>query len=245
MHEIRKIYQKNIYGLMGTLVFHILLMSVFLFIELRTKDKIEIEETIYLDLALSEIKKLEPELKINKTEQLNDNKDMKLNHGRGSASNLAVNDAVAKDKFFDSKYQKEIEDAKNLVSDVNKQLAKKPTAIKKYEMPEATSEGTNPESVKNIIYSGKSNIHYFLEKRYHLKLPIPVYLAKGGGTIIIDIAVNRNGDVIKAEARPSSNIQDQMLPVYAAQAAERTTFNADPKAPEIQKGTITYTFVAQ
>jgi hypothetical protein len=70
-------------------------------------------------------------------------------------------------------------------------------------------------------------------------------LAKKGGTVIVDIQVDRTGKVIKAEPRPSRNLNDPMLPVYARQAAEETVFNSEPKAPAIQKGTITYNFVAQ
>jgi len=128
---------------------------------------------------------------------------------------------------------------------VNKQLSKKVAQAKKYEMPEETTEGQDPDSIKNVVYSGKSNIHYFLENRYHLRLPIPVYLARGGGTITVDIQVDRSGKVIKAEARAAKNLNDQMLPVYAVQAAERTVFNSESKAPAIQRGTITYKFVAQ
>jgi len=245
MIQMKNFYQRNIYGLMGTLVFHILLFSVFLLIELKTKDKIEIEETVILDFAIPEIKKPEPEVIKNQSDQSIEKFKQSLKNAQSSGSNLAVNDAAAKDKFFDSKYQQEIEDAKNLISNVNRQLSKKPTSVKKYEMPEATSEGKNPEQIKNIIYSGKSNIHYFLENRYHLRLPIPVYLAKGGGTVIVDILVNRKGEVIKAQARSSSSIQDAMLPTYATQAAENTLFNEDHKAPEPQKGTITYNFVSQ
>ena len=72
-----------------------------------------------------------------------------------------------------------------------------------------------------------------------------MFLAKGGGLITVDIQVNKAGEVIKAEARPSGNISDPMLPVYATQAAERTVFNSDSKAPTVQRGTITYRFVAQ
>jgi hypothetical protein len=96
-----------------------------------------------------------------------------------------------------------------------------------------------------VIYSGKSNIHYFLENRFHIRLPIPVYLAKSGGSITVDIQVDRSGNVIKAEAKTAKNIADPMLPVYAKQAAERTLFNSESNAPEIQRGTITYKFVAQ
>jgi hypothetical protein len=230
---------------MGTLFFHIALFSIFLKAELKTKDKIENEEAILLDISVPEDKKPEPEINTERIKKLNAIIDQSIRNGNNDGSNRAVNDAAKKDKFFDEKYRQDIEDAQNLVSDVNKQLSKKTPVAKKFEMPEATSEGEDPDSVKNVIYSGKSNIHYSLENRFHLRLPIPVYLARGGGAITVDIQVDRSGNVIKAEARPASNIRDEMLPVYATQAAERTIFNSDSKAQAIQKGTITYKFVAQ
>jgi hypothetical protein len=245
MLNIKKLYRKNIYGVMGTLIFHIVLVSVFLIAELKTKDKIENEETVFLDLSAPEIKKQEIEPEQSKLQNKNSENSQKERQGQSSGSNRAVNDAAKADKFFDENYRRDIENAKNLVADVDKQLSKKMDPTKKFEMPEATSEGENPDSVKNVIYSGKSNIHYFLENRFHLRLPIPVYLARGGGTIVVDIQVNRAGKVVKAQARPNNNIQDEMLPIYATQAAERTVFNSESKAPEIQRGTITYKFVAQ
>jgi hypothetical protein len=245
MQNIKKLYHKNIYGVMGTLIFHIGLVSIFLVAELKTRDKIELEEDILLEFTAPEEKTPEPRPIQDKTQKVIESFEQSLKSMRTSGSNQAVNDAVKNDKFFDDNYRRDIEEAENLVSDVNKQLSKKPVAAKKFEMPEATTVGENPDSIKNIIYSGKSNIHYFLENRFHIRLPIPVYLARGGGTIIIDIQVNRSGKVVKAIARPANNINDPMLPTYATQAAERTVFNSESNAPEIQRGTITYKFVAQ
>jgi hypothetical protein len=245
MLNFKKIYRKNIYGIMGTLIFHIALFSVFLGVEFKIKNKIENNEAVLVEIStLDESRQeLKPESITTQKNDLSENKG--IHNEQNNGSNRAVNDAALKDKFFDESYRREVEDAKNLVADVNKQLSKKIIPTKKFEMPEATSEGEYPDSVKNVIYSGKSNIHYFLENRFHLRLPIPVYLARGGGTITVDIQVNRTGNVIKAEARPANNIHDEMLPVYATQAAERTQFNSDSKAPMVQKGTITYKFVAQ
>ena len=231
------------YGVMGTLIFHILLVTGFWIEELNFKIKTEKEETILLDFVLPPEKTelSEPE----KIQNRETGSDQTSRQNRNMGSNLAVNDALKKDKFFDESYKHDIEEAEKMVDNVNKQLSKKAPPIKKFAMPEAITEGQNPDSIKNTIYSGKSNIHYFLENRFHVRLPIPVFLAKGGGLITIDIQVNRAGEVIKAEARPSGSINDPMLPIYATQAAERTIFNSDPKAPTIQKGTITYRFVAQ
>lgn len=228
---------------MATLIFHILLVTGFWLAELTLKVETKPEEAILLDFTAPEEKEkiLEPE------EKTDENKasDLSNRSVQNEGSNRAVNDALKKDKFFDDSYRRDIEEAKKMVADVNKQLSKKATPVKNFEMPEAITDGQARDSIKNVIYSGKSNIHYFLENRFHVRLPIPVYLAKGGGVITVDIHVDRKGKVIKAEARPSNNITDPMLPTYATQAAERTIFNSESKAPSIQRGTITYHFVAQ
>jgi hypothetical protein len=245
MKKIKELYRQNIYGIMGTLIFHILLVTGFWIAELKMDVKIKSEEAILLDFTVLEKNDEIKETKIADKKVKDENRDQLNTRYQNAGSNRAVNDAVKKDKFFDEAYKQDIEDAKKLVSEVDKQLTKKAPQIKKFEMPEATSVGQNPDSIKNTIYSGKSNIHYYLENRHHIRLPIPVYLARGGGEITIDIQVDRNGKVIKAEARPSGKIADPMLPVYATQAAERTIFNSDSKAPSVQRGTITYHFVAQ
>lgn len=251
MSNIKQLYRENIYGVMGTLIFHILLVAGFWLAELNLENKIQEkeEEAILIDFPSLEKMEQSPKTQMQQEEK-NMASDQSMKNAQQSASNQAVNDAanekaVRKDKFFDENYKRDIEEAKKMVADVNKQLSKKIPAIKKYEMPEATTEGQDPDSIKNIIYSGKSNIHYFLENRFHVSLPIPVYLAKSGGEVKIDIQVDRSGRVIKAEAKSTKTSGDPMLTEYALQAAERSVFNADPKAPSVQKGNITYKFVAQ
>ena len=229
---------------MLTLIFHILLVSGFLVAELSLNVMPQSEDAVLLDFTSPEEKVPEPE-KTQKNQLTRQNS----RENDESSSNRAVNDAPTTskktDKFFDDNYRRDIEEAKKVVADVNKQLSKKIPPVKKFLMPEATTEGQDPDSIKNVIYSGKSNIHYFLENRYHIRLPIPVYLARGGGEITVAIQVDRSGKVIKAEVQPATNITDPMLPAYAKQAAERTVFNSDSNAPAIQSGTITYKFVAQ
>lgn len=246
MMNLKKLYKENIYGIMGTLVFHIVLMSSFLLSEVKMKGKIT-EEPIIIDLANIPEKKDEiPEESRRQPEQEDENAPSNQQYENiTSKSNRGVNDAPSKDAFFNEDYQKEIAQAQKLVSDVNKQLSKKIPDVKEFEMPEETTEGVDPDSIKNTIYSGESNIHYYLQNRYHVRLPIPVYLAQGGGKVTVDIWVSPAGQVIRAELRPGIRSGDPMLPEYARQAAERTVFNPDKTAPSPQKGTITYTFVPQ
>lgn len=251
MSKIKELYRKNIYGLMGTLIFHILLFSFFSISQLNIKIKTEKEEPILLDIAVAEQLKEEPKPAEEQPAEERTASNQSASGNQQDISNSAVNDAPSKnktssrDKFFDADYQHDIEQAKKMVADVNKQLSKKIPTVKKFEMPEATTEGQNRDSIKNVIYSGKSNIHYYLENRYHVRLPIPVYLAKSGGVVKVDIQVDRSGRVIKALLTSAPSSSDPLLGEYAVQAAERTQFNADNKAPSVQKGSITYKFVAQ
>ena len=64
------------------------------------------------------------------------------------------------------------------------------------------------------------------------------------GRIVVDIWVNRNGQVVRAEvATKGTDIISNSMRQKAIQAAKRSTFASDPDAPEEQHGTITYTFV--
>jgi len=148
-------------------------------------------------------------------------------------------------EFFNDDYLKEVEAAQKLVKDVNNQLSKEITDLNDIKMPVETTEGMNPDSIKNKNYSGESNVVYYLENRYHLSLPIPVYLAQSGGKVVVDIIVNQQGVVIKATPRIEKKIRDENIYLYAKAAALRTVFNADTNAPSEQKGTIDYTFIQQ
>ena len=64
------------------------------------------------------------------------------------------------------------------------------------------------------------------------------------GKIVVDIWVNRAGQVVRAEvATKGTDIINSAMRQKAIQAAKRSTFAADSEASEEQHGTITYTFV--
>jgi len=157
------------------------------------------------------------------------------------AANLASKEA---NKTFNDEFQKELEKAQNLVKSVSKQLSKEIPTIDNLKMPEETTEGMNPDSIINKLYSGDSNVQYFLENRYHVRLPIPVYLAQYGGKVKVLITVDRLGNTTKAEPVIDSKYNEQLLS-FAKTAALRTKFNPSNKAPSAQEGYIIYSFIAQ
>ncbi len=223
-----------------------MLVSAFLLAELDRKGNIQ-EEAFLIELPdlLPEEEPVEEQQELQESEPVSTQASAALNQTQSSRTNMASNRLAQNEKFFDEEYLKELQDAQKLVSDVNSQLAKEKVNWEDIKMPEQSTEGMHPDSISNTIYTGESNIVYYLENRYHRRLPIPVYLSLGGGKIIVDITVNRQGTVIQAEPRKSPGIRDEQLYLYAQAAASRTVFNAEPSAPEPQKGTIHYTFVAQ
>lgn len=95
----------------------------------------------------------------------------------------------------------------------------------------------------NYTGNGGGNGNYSLAGRSSVALPHPDYKSNDQGTVVVQIWVDRNGNVIRAEFQPKgSNTQNGYLVNQAISAAKRARFNADPAAPEEQKGTITYIF---
>lgn len=99
--------------------------------------------------------------------------------------------------------------------------------------------------VPNIIRKENTTVSYFLENRWHRYLYIPTYKCQGGGTVIIDIVIDKSGKVISATLAENKSTHDQCLLEEAYHSATTAVFNSDSKSPTKQLGTITYVFLAQ
>ena len=231
---------------MGTLIFHILLFSLFLLADVDMKGTIQ-EEVLLIEFP-DNFPEPEPVSEVvmeqQEGEPLSNQASSALNQTQSNRT-IASNRLARNDEFFDEDYMREVESARQLVADVNNQLSKEKVNLDDIKMPVQSTEGMDPKTIENVVYTGESNIVYYLEDRYHVSLPIPVYLTQNGGLVVVDIAVNRQGRVIEAETRKNSSVRDEQIYLYAKAAASRTVFNAKPDAPNPQRGTIHYTFVAQ
>lgn len=89
-------------------------------------------------------------------------------------------------------------------------------------------------------------VSFNLDGRNPLSLPLPDYTHQVEGTVVVEVTVNRNGDVTSAipGVRGSTTLNDYLLNA-AKRAAERARFNVRPDAPAFQRGTITYHFRLQ
>lgn len=95
-------------------------------------------------------------------------------------------------------------------------------------------------------FSGAVTVAYNFSDpvRHHRDLYVPAYRSKGGGVVVVDVWLNRNGEVTAARINSSTNDE---LNAQALEAARhhRTLFRIEDSAPASHRGTITYTFVAQ
>lgn len=101
------------------------------------------------------------------------------------------------------------------------------------------------DSLKSTFYSGESSVSYKLEGRYACYLPIPVFRCEFGGKVVLQIQVNRKGNVQKAEVSDKESSTDECLREVAVESILRSRFNEKASAPQLQTGVITYIFVKQ
>ncbi len=105
---------------------------------------------------------------------------------------------------------------------------------------------TSRKDKKPQVYVGKSSVHYSFTSpvRHNIApLPVPIYTARQGGLVVVDVRISREGKVIAAQINttrttcPYEDAHEKAL-VYA----RRARFNVDATAPESQQGYISYEF---
>ena len=106
------------------------------------------------------------------------------------------------------------------------------------------SENGDPASTKYYGNTNKSgDPNYNLAGREALTKPKEQPNCEEEGRVVVSIEVNKKGKVVRAVSgvKGSTNTADCLLKP-AREAALNTNWNADPNAPNIQKGTIIYQF---
>jgi hypothetical protein len=134
MKKIIRIYKRNIYGVMGTLVFHILIVGVFLLAEIDMKREMY-EEAIIIEFPIEmpdEVDLQETPLEFLPQTPTN----LTSRSSMPSAAGRIPSQASSRESFFDESYQNEIENARRLASDVDRQLSKEIPDMSKIKMPE-------------------------------------------------------------------------------------------------------------
>jgi len=251
---VRK-YNGKIVGILGTVIIHLLAAIIFMSFQLhglKTKEK-KIEKFEIEFAAIEEKKAVEKPIELPPTSVeniLHDDVEM-LNIAR-NLSSRSEEKIDAKD--YIDKVKEELIESGKLGTDNyldrqvgNNQMTEDDQYIlENKEEKEKKEEKANESQKMAANYRGPTRIYYDLQGRNHTYLPIPIYKCQGSGKVVLIIEVNQKGDVENASIMESeSTAKDECLIETAIGTALVSRFEPNLNAPRIQKGTLTYIFVAQ
>ena len=234
--------KENRIGLYTTIIFHLVVLIFLLIYSIGAS--IKKESSFILDFTQQEKQEL-----IKQQEELKEFKDRvskELDAMIAAAPTPTVRNAVVDANAIKARAEREalgrsVEEA--LAANRRKALEAEEDEVATEDNPDA---GGGEEEGEAHEYSGPSVLSYDLEGRKAvMPMPIPAYKGFGGGDVAVAIYVNRAGRVIKAQIIESASSKDKSRWSWAEKAATRTRFSRSDSAPDPQKGSIVYRFIAQ
>ncbi len=141
--------------------------------------------------------------------------------------------------------QQQLKDGQRKQQEALEQIERDAARLKEELRGESNINAKQGDRDEDAFVKGNVTASFSLEGRTVYYMDIPAYKCKNGGTVVVNVSVNRNGRVISASVQRDSSSEDKCLHSEAITSAKATSFNASSTAPEPQRGTITYMFVAQ
>ncbi len=112
-------------------------------------------------------------------------------------------------------------------------------------VPEVDDNEVETLSGWDAQYEGNVTVKFDLPGRRSKYLDVPGYRCRGGATVVVRIAVNRQGEVKSATLDPAAIGIGECFADAALRSARRSTFFIEPAAESVTEGTLTYIFVPQ
>jgi protein TonB len=245
-------------GIIGTILFHALLLVAFLFMGLTYQDPPPPEEGIsinfgFIDEGLAEV---EPE----DTEELTEIVEEEIIEEQIESTEEIITQSVvetpAVEKTEEKKKVIEKEEPKEEVIEEKKPEINKKALYPGKKETKITSEGDNNGDGNQGVIDGDPNADayegggigedgtaYQLGGRKAEFKATPIYTIQVEGKVVVAITVDRLGNVIYANPgiKGSTTLNKELLQ-RAKTAALKTKFEPKPSAPTNQHGKIIYTF---
>ena len=228
-------------GIMGTVIFHLVLAIFLLSMEI-SRIQVHTEMEIVMDTPTPEERQKKEEEQQRKEEIRQKTSQEEVERMLRS---IAVNEnAVQPEKRAEASVQQYVDEILKELEEEGNSGRYKAQRDKNYQKDSLQNDRDKREqeldSLKSTFYAGESSVSYNLKDRYARFLPIPVFKCEYGGKVVVEILVNPKGVVQKAKILEDQSQSDDCLWRVAADAAKRSRFNEKPDAPALQKGTITY-----
>ncbi|MDR1756601.1 MAG: energy transducer TonB [Culturomica sp.] len=242
--KIRRFYREHSTGLLGTVIFHLLLLIFLLSAGIsRLQERNETE----LEFAVP-VPEVAEKMQEERTQREELRQKTSSEEVQRMLRSIAVNEN-ARSNNRDSRVQEYIDEVTKELEAGNAAGRYAARTDQNYRKDSLQHNRDRQErlldSLKSTFYSGESSVSYNLPDRYARVLPIPVFKCEFGGKVVVVIQVDRKGQVQKAAAVPEESAPDECLLEVAVDAALRSVFNEKPNTAPLQAGTITYNFVKQ
>lgn len=246
---MKRFFYRHIYGILGTIIFHLLIIAVFMLIRVSNT---------YHDMNVALLLELENIIEENTEELPTLPEFMQVYEEEEFWRTIAVNQAAVNREQFDiNDYVSKVKEELMAEGEIREENWKEDGSLMNNEkflegesriLVENIGEDENRVSAADLAnsYSGPTNIAYNVPGRNGTYLHLPIYKCENGGTVVVQIIVNPNGSVISSQIdKDASRDSDPCLEKAAIQAAQRSRFNKSIEAPPRQAGTITYVFLPQ
>lgn len=157
----------------------------------------------------------------------------------GEPEPLKTLDELMEEKL-NSESNEPLDDQAGLNSDFDENLRE--LARKRKERKQLMGEkDAQKKEFTNYLANRRTSVSYSLVGRNSFRLPPPIYTCIEGGRVVVNITVDSNGYVTKAEYNhSSSNTSNGCLVDNALEYAQRARFSTSTEEGQI--GTITYIF---
>ena len=239
-------------ALMGTIMFHLLLLLCFIFMGLKYQNPPPAEEGIAINFGFDDIGSGDTEPSISEPTET---KVVPVE----SADDISTQDveevSVVKEKPKETTIKPteitEISEDKKEEKVVNTK-ALYPGKKEKNSTSQGVSNGDGNQGSEDgnpdaNSYTGGGNgydgIAFSLGGRTISEVKKPIYNSQAQGKVVVTIRVNQNGKVISAKpGAKGSTTTNAYLYSKAKEAALKTTFKPKADAPDVQIGTIIYHF---
>jgi len=247
-----KKYEGRLVGIFGTVILHLIAGIIFMSFQIKSLRTDNSDEFVveFMPEDTPEDKEKLIELPVTAIEKILQGDQEMLNIARNlsNQSEQKIDPSDYIDKVKEELIKSGKLGADNYIDELKRQKEKGDEALAFNNDSTKSLNKDQPDESQKIAsnYKGPTRIYYELKGRTHLYLPIPIYLCQGSGKVTLAIEVNIKGDVEKAQVvAGESTTSDPCLIETAIKTALISRFNPDANSPKIQKGTLSYEFVAQ
>ena len=241
--------KNNINGILGTIIFHLIIVIIAMFFEFKSQYK-HVESYTYVEAEfLDEF--LDEKLKSDNSQNEEMNIEQRISEIRNLGSNrnqTTLNENIESMSLEEIRKKYETEILKEKYGEQYEEMINK--THEDYMDKNKSEDDSFSDRFKNqeqANYSGPALVFIELDNkdRATYYAHVPVFTCQNGGVVVINIEISPNGKVIKADLKSVSGSNDSDCIVNESRQSALKTVFAPVTSGNKETGIITYHFIQQ